>query len=484
MKHLAVIATVLVLGVLAPGLARADRLDRKLNEEMPGVMKHLGDRGYRNVGVLRFRVKRGGKPARFDNAPLNGGLATRLENLLIIHGGPSEAKAIGVIRDAGPVAARQKVGSWSGSAAERKKLFEIDYPLAWGKKKVRADAFLTGLVEISADLKETTIEMTCLRPNRADDTRVARFALNTDRNLVRDLGYSYVLSASQREELTARRQGKQIDKFVVDAVAQGEEKPADDRKPKPSQATPSQVAGIEVKMLVDGKARKIAPTAAKGDGPRWQVESPPPDRPIAFTLRNTTDKPLGVVLKLNGTSTIDEQTEAADNCRKWVVPPGKTFTIRGFYLFGKNEGADRDARNDPKPGNGPSRQKATRLPFKVLVGEEARNMKVDLGDRFGLIEIDVFAEGKPEEPDEELMVSARGLPPSKEKQARGSYKALRTALLVNARLKTTMVASREVIVPDREAARRTGPVKVVDFTGHAVGRLTVKVVPKEDRTSY
>src|SRR5262249_55873775 len=127
--------------VCLPAGARADRTDRALNDKMPAVVEHLRDKGYKNVGVLRFRVGVGKKAARFDNAPFKGNLRARVENLLIMHGGDGEP-AVGVIRDAGRTAAANEVGDWLGDERQRKKLFDVEYRLAWGGKKVKADAFL------------------------------------------------------------------------------------------------------------------------------------------------------------------------------------------------------------------------------------------------------------------------------------------------------------------------------------------------------
>jgi hypothetical protein len=503
-----------LLGALLPSLARADRLDRKLNDEMPAIVKQLKAQGYKNVGVLRFRVQKGKRPARFDNAPLNGNLAVRLENMLVIHGGPREAESLGIIHDAAANAARQKVGSWYTDQAERRKLFDREYRLAWGNKTVKPDVFLTGLVRTSPDLKKTTVEIISFDAKvPARQKMVCQFTIDTDRSLVRDLGYSFNLGRQQRKSLLVKRDGADVDKFVVDAVQQGEGKddpdqkkddPDDKKKDDPDQkkkddpdqkkddpdqkkddpkqkpdptdpVKPANVAGIEVKMLADGKDQEIRQSATQGDGPRWQVECPPQGKPIAISLKNTTDKRVGVVLRLNGISTIDQQTDAAEGCRKWVMAPGATYNIRGFYMFGAaQKGGDDD--KDQKPAGKP-----TLLPFKVLVGDEAKVMKAQLGDKYGLIEVDVFAEGAVK--NEDLQVSAKGLPPSKDRPARASYKALRTALLKNAKLKTTTVAKREVIVPDKEAAGDAGSIKVVEFAGYSVGHLVVKILPKEDKPS-
>src|SRR5262249_59889207 len=97
-----------LLGTAAP--ARADLLDLKLNDAMPDVVAQLKKKGYKNVGTLRFQVKRAGKPASYG-LPLSGSLATRVENLLVIHGGPKEKEALGVINDASKVARAKKVGA-------------------------------------------------------------------------------------------------------------------------------------------------------------------------------------------------------------------------------------------------------------------------------------------------------------------------------------------------------------------------------------
>src|SRR5262249_33545105 len=151
-----------------------------------------------------------------------------------------------------------------------------------------------------------------------------------------------------------------------------------------------------------------------------------------------TDKRMGVVVKLNGLSLFEQQTRVANRCRKWVLKPDTRITLKGFY----------------EPGEG---DRLALRPFVVLVGAEAKKAKERLGDKAGLLEIDVFAEG--EETDDELEISARGMPPAKdkekEKEAKAqSYKAVRTSLLKDAKLKTeTTVNKKVILVPDKEAIK-------------------------------
>ena len=131
------------------------------------------------------------------------------------------------------------------------------------------------------------------------------------------------------------------------------------------------------------------------------------------------------------------------------------------------------------------------LPFKILVGDEAKTARTELGDKAGLIEIDVFEEGTAKaQGEQQMQISARGIPPSKEAKARESYRSLRKALLASANLKTKTVASRdpktlkvakrELIVEDKDKKTVGSKLKVVDFNATTpVAHLVVKVIAKE-----
>src|SRR3954464_9649590 len=83
--------------------ARAASLDRELLAHAPRVLGYLGDHGYRNVGVLKFRIKKGDEPTRDHVGPLNLNLAGRLEIALVL---ANDFKApLGIIRGADAVAA-------------------------------------------------------------------------------------------------------------------------------------------------------------------------------------------------------------------------------------------------------------------------------------------------------------------------------------------------------------------------------------------
>jgi hypothetical protein len=119
-------------------------------------MKYCQERGFRSIGMLKFLVHKEGQDKLSDNAgTLNLTIARQLELGLLLANDP--LKPIGIIEGASAVAAQTPAVNHL-TREGRLKLFELDYPLAWGKEKVKADAFLTGVVGISGDLKTLKIQ--------------------------------------------------------------------------------------------------------------------------------------------------------------------------------------------------------------------------------------------------------------------------------------------------------------------------------------
>src|SRR5947209_3853267 len=127
------VAALLLLGLALPaaGAAEALTLERALVQQAPALIKHFKAAGCKNVGVLKFQVARPGSSRFSDNVgTLNMLLARRLEVALVLS---NDAKnPVGVLRNTSAVAARTS-GANHLSAPGRKKLFEPNYPLAWGK---------------------------------------------------------------------------------------------------------------------------------------------------------------------------------------------------------------------------------------------------------------------------------------------------------------------------------------------------------------
>jgi hypothetical protein len=461
-------------GLALSGGARADRLDAEMNRQMPEMVKQL-KKAYKTVGVLRFRVKDAGQKESFA-PPLAGRMAERVEALLIVHAGESEAGALGVLRDAGLTGSKAKVSDWYGSVSDRKKLFAQTYPMAWGTRTAKADAFLTGKVELTKDRSKTTVTVEYFDRDEPGKLKtLARFTETTSVYVLRDAGHGFALSRGAKG---TKRSTEQVSRFAIRQVNLNEPpQPAgDDTKPQPAlpPVSPNLIAGIEFQMLVNDKPVAPRPGGSQDDASYWEVDSPAAGSKVAFRLKNTTDRWLGVALRLNGYNTINERTGDVATAQKWAVPPLKSYLIQGFYQH-------------PAPQDGGQKVK----PFKVLVGQEAQQYTgQQMGDRKGLIEIDVFEEGADGGDEAEMFITPRGLPPSALKQERATFQGLRSALLKCARLKAkpvtvnegSLVVKRELIVPDEQAIAAEGASLQVKELPHPtpVGGLTIKVLPAKD----
>jgi hypothetical protein len=447
--------TIGVLGLVAglclgpASVARADRLDARLHEEMPRVVRFIKDNGYKNVGVLRFRAQRGNGKVGFSVGPINANMVERLENLLVIHAGAETGPLFGVTHDAGGAALETKVGSWAHSEAERKKLFEVSYPLAWGDEKVKVDAFLTGKVINTGDLKKTTVTIEAFSKGHPTLVKVAEFTLDTDSSLVRDLGYNFALSRSLRSQAVKARDGEKKQQMVDEAAVHGA-KQSD--KPQPG-ATPDNTAGLKLEVRVEGAPVPIN-QVAQGDV-RFEVPCPPRGKSVVMAVKNTSDRTMAFVLKVGGKSTVEQQTDDSLNIRKWVIPAGKTFRLAGYYQGEKL---------------------AEVVPFAVLDAESGKKMVAELGERVQFIQLDVFEEGRTNEP---KTVSPRGVPAGELKSARRSFRELRSKLVQGSRLvKKRDAVGREFLGPAEEPGKPTDPSEVVEFANPTlVGSLTVRISP-------
>jgi len=220
-------------------------------------------------------------------------------------------------------------------------------------------------------------------------------------------------------------------------------------------ASPDNVAGIALQVKSGSEALEIR-EASVGDT-KYQMECPAKGKPIVMTLTNKSDKKLGVVLKVAGKNTIMQQGDESILCRKWVIPAGKTFEIKGFYTTEKNH-----------------------LPFTALDGEAAKKAIEQLGDKAQFIQVDVFDDVEGSKPE---MTITRGLPQVKDRSARKTYNQLREELLKQSRLKRTRSRDGEsVIAPASDDELKENPeLKVVDFAPNPLqlGSLTVRITPRE-----
>jgi hypothetical protein len=181
------------LCVVLPAAGRAsgvDPIDRAILRQVPQVIGYLKGHGYKNVGVLKFRVKPGNGPASDHVGPLNLNLAGRLEIALIL---ANDLKSpLGIIGNADSVAATLPDANHM-TRPGRQALFRGRYPLAWGDTLVEPDAFLTGVAVLSPDRKSMTVAILGFGKEGEALDNVTRFTASTDAPTLSEAGESFLI---------------------------------------------------------------------------------------------------------------------------------------------------------------------------------------------------------------------------------------------------------------------------------------------------
>jgi hypothetical protein len=374
-------ACVLATFVAAPAV-RADEIDPLLYKDSADLMELFRSRGYKNIGVLKFEVQRGGDkgPVSMANGSLNSMMATRLENALILAN--DDKNPIGITRNASEVAAKADKNAGYHTKAGRDKLFDQSFPLAWGTNSVKVDAFVTGRITVAADYKKSTVLIRLFDRKDAKILDAARFTAPVDRSLIVDIGQPFAVSKAviaKRALLISPNPGEaggtptsSTEDMVLEDV-QKSAKSADDGakglQPADPVVGPRPKGKVVRDPVIDGPSSKDNPLDNKPagndpvrlDAPRpglarakaeldsvlkfdvyyndqlvaWTADNrlptPEPGTRIEFRVRAT--EKIGMVLRVNGVNTADydrTQKQISDYSM-WVLDPNKDYTIRGFY---------------------------------------------------------------------------------------------------------------------------------------------------------
>ncbi len=347
-------------------VACADEIDTQLYKQAGKVMDELARHGYKNVGVLKFQVKKppAEKPSLMVGR-LNIGMATRLENALILN--VDEKNPIGVTRSASQVAAQKNSQATYLTETGRKNLFAAHYPLAWSNKDVAVDAFVTGLVEVSRNMKKTTVIIQSFdRKHAAQLRELSRFSVDTDRGVLCDINQNFVITKRALKAL------------AQDGVLSANE--LDNEATNPDNLGKGALARVreylDFTILVDG-----APVVL---GPDDRMPTPAVQQRVIFKVRNAKPHTLGLLLRINGMNTLHNEREEKNDLREyswWILEPGKDYEIRGFY---------------------PSRD---RLQPIVALPADLVDQDAQLGEdvkRHGFIQLDIFANVTAEDPGVQL----------------------------------------------------------------------------------
>jgi hypothetical protein len=347
--------------LFAAPAARAGTLDEEMLQAAPKVLQFLKEQDARVVGVLKFASAEGaGAPT--DVGEINRTAAERLELALILR--TDVRDPVGVIHDASAIAAQTR-GADHTTAAGREKLFAAEYLLAWGGKRVRPDALLTGVVRVEKD-GGLNVSLVALLPGAAKALPVARFAARPDVATLVETGGSFT-TRGLFDQGAADLAPEQL-KAKQTAAAEGATKAALKVREEPAGHPANAAKGslVAVKILYDGREQKVE----FRDGGAWVAE-PAEGQRVTFVIEHRDKEvgPLAVVLKVNGESTIERQRQRDPECRKWVLRPGESYTVKGFL----------------KPGGG-----QTSDPFRVLSPRASKENEFRYGDEVGTIRWSVF----------------------------------------------------------------------------------------------
>lgn len=414
-----------------PICAKAGTLDKALLDESANILAYLKKQEISNVGVLPFRVKRGAREALYAGGPIATTLPRRIENALIVTMAPEHEKAaIGIIRDAALTASQRKVGSYRSKQSAFEALFEQQYQLAWGGKKVYAQAFLTGEVDNSGrDRRMTRVKLElfdadCWKNGRIEPRKVWQFEVRTDAALAADLGYNFSLTpAVLKRGVSARQVEEEVNEQTQNEDQNGEPKPSQFQSPA---HTPTNIAGFEFELCYDGVRQELKRMSGGRPGAQASTYTAPPAREgskisMYLTRVDDSEEKLGVLLLVNGRSTLDFETGEPVTMRKWIYGKdklGQRDEWLGFYE--SDESGKLHVRE-----------------FKVLNAVESAERAAELGTQAGWINIYVFgsAEEPPSQDEDEkvLMISTRGMP--KAILSTGKLQQLRQQLLEVNRLR-------------------------------------------------
>ncbi len=368
------ITAVLALALAAAGARACDAvsIDRALKQRAPEIKKYLLDHSYKNVGVLKFLAAAGDGKLRDDLGAFNRTLADRLEVALVLSLDADDEDKLSILTHASDVV---KNSGDHRTEAGRAAFFG-DHPLAirraWVLPKqsasAPADAFLTGEAVLAPDCKTVTLRIEIFG---RDDPKTLHpigdelTAAVDPRTLTEcDVSYAHKKGAKDDADDTPTDQVSKLD--VVTPTFPG----AHALPPAQEQTRQQQWQKLLDESPVKLEIRYNGDLVTIQEG---SVPTPGLNDKVTFTLENNDPKTTyGVVLKINGESTIEHQTLPPLDCYKWVLAPGKKITIDGYQ------------RSD---------QKAEA--FKVLAPEASKDF--NYGENTGVFSLVVFREATPKE---------------------------------------------------------------------------------------
>jgi len=334
--------------------AEAKLLEEQLLEQAPKIISRAQSEGWQNIGVLKFRVRKGSGPLSASVGTLNTLIADKLEAALQKANHDAD-EPLGIAYHASTTA-NQIYGANHLTSEGRKRLFAKTYPLANRDGRELIDAFLTGVVLVSSDLVD--MKVFALAFGR-DDTKlrtiVPPFTVPIDARILPEIGESFQLRSA------------------LDAPGAGADDPIKAaRRVRENVTKEFPLAGkpaVIFRIFYDGEPIDLRYDEGTGE---VQVPEPGEGQEVTFQLEREDRLPerLGVVVKVNGENTLYREGLPDLLCKKWVLNPNAPpIVIPGFQ-----------------------KDQNTAEAFRVLSREESKENEMYYGADVGMITVVVFRE--------------------------------------------------------------------------------------------
>ncbi|MCA9241053.1 MAG: hypothetical protein KDA37_12675, partial [Planctomycetales bacterium] len=308
------------------------------------------------IGVVKFLVDDGVEPS-LSVGNTNLALSRYFRNALA-ENLKGDDPPIQLVLDA-DFALQRTLGADHSTDPGRKKLFRLKsgrrakFPVGDGRYSEPVDRFICGYAEVLEEDALVNIRFQCFDEGTGIKNLGAMHqGVPLPPEVLADFGKNY--EAPRYLELHPNRGGENL----------GVGEPADLQDEAPFQFhvfyddAPIKVVGREANDVL-------------------RLPEPQDGQKVEFMIRRTDDEPIrmGVVVKVNGESTLCSQTRPSTYCAKWILGPQDSVWIRGFQTIGE----------DGKPGE-------TYKKFRVLSEDASRNLVYS--SNTGLITVECFLEKK------------------------------------------------------------------------------------------
>jgi hypothetical protein len=367
------LALAFILGTMSAAPARADNLDAALLDHAHDVISYLQKHHYHNVGILKFRIKKGNHASSFKVGPLNDNIADRLEWVLIAKNSLDPPNSIGVIHNADHVALEKKIGRYDNPATQRA-LFQQNYSLAWAGAAVKPDYMLTGIITVQSDLKSANVTIEGFGPSSPKYDKVASFQVRTDRSLLADLNESFHVKARQLGQRKTR--ALELDEEAVSDAAEDNSKPQNTPASTVSLTGTGPIAGssaasntddlLYYEIRYDGQPQPV--TSDPNSPGELQVAEPRENQAVSIYVRSQASERIGVAVTVNGKNTLYEEQGEPSHLTPWILDPGQLYGIYGYQIDNN-----------------------TRKPFVVL--SDAQTAALPYSPNLGQIQFHIFKSG-------------------------------------------------------------------------------------------